>query len=229
MGAVLFAFSEVGIPYNNWTRLSFFDDVRIDVGGHTWSLNELESGLLRANRRAPYHFSHPFSHGDPRLAAALQEPERRIHFALNCGAKSCPPVKNFTEEAIQEELRIVASAFCEMPENVILEAEPGAAPTLWLSKIFEWYKADFGDGGVEAAKIVVQWLRGQQQEELQRAIDSGRLRVRSKPYDWSTNASRSLKYGANSAQVVGPKTQAEVAGANSGSTAKDKCGCCVVS
>jgi len=32
--------------------------------------------------------------------------QNRIHFALNCGAKSCPPIKEFSAEAVDEELRI---------------------------------------------------------------------------------------------------------------------------
>lgn len=218
---VLFAFAELGIPSTNWTRLSFFDNVKIDIGGHLWSLNELESGVLRGNRHAPYHISKPIAAGDPRLAAVLPEPERRVHFALNCGAKSCPPVKNFTEEAIQEELRVVASAFCEMPENVRLEVDDGGAPTLRVSKIFEWYRADFGGGGTETARIMLEWLRGERKEELQKALDGGRLRVKSIPYDWSTNASRAMKF--NGTMPVPSEEAAPAApAAQSG-----KGGCCV--
>jgi hypothetical protein len=204
---VIFAFAELGIPYSNWTRLSFFDEVKVNVGGHLWSLNDLESGILRANRAAPYHISKPFGPSDPRLAAALPMPEPRIHFALNCGAKSCPPVKNFTAEAIQEELRIVAMAFCEMQENIQLQSSGSTASTLWVSKIFEWYKVDFGGGGVETAKVVKDWLRGKPKEDLQVAIDARKLRVKSMTYDWSTNASRSLKYNGSV-----PKASAQRAG-----------------
>ena len=38
----------------------------------------------------------PFGKDDPRLEHALSKVEPRIHFALNCGAKSCPPIKTFT-------------------------------------------------------------------------------------------------------------------------------------
>ena len=63
-----------------------------------YSLHDIESGILRANRRAVASFFRPFSKTDPRLAFALPEPEPMIHFALVCGAKSCPPIKTYTAQ-----------------------------------------------------------------------------------------------------------------------------------
>mmetsp|Transcript_6522 Transcript_6522/g.15949 ORF Transcript_6522/g.15949 Transcript_6522/m.15949 type:complete len:515 (-) Transcript_6522:144-1688(-) len=207
---VIFAFAELGIPHTNWTRLGFFDQVKIDVGGELWSLNELESGILRSNRAAPYHLSKPLKAGDARLKAVLPDAERRIHFALNCGAKSCPPVKNFTEEAIQEELRVVAMAFCEMEENVKISTTSDGNTLLSVSKIFEWYRADFNGGGIEVAKILVDWLRGERKELLEKAINEGKLKVKSLTYDWSTNAKRCLKYDGTRPKAAdaakGPET-----------------------
>mmetsp|Transcript_9224 Transcript_9224/g.20586 ORF Transcript_9224/g.20586 Transcript_9224/m.20586 type:complete len:526 (+) Transcript_9224:89-1666(+) len=224
---VIFAFAEFGIPQTNWTRLGFFDTVKIDVGGELWSLNELESGILRSNRSAPYHISKPLKADDARMKAVLQEPERRIHFALNCGAKSCPPVKNFTEEAIQEELRVVAMAFCEMEENVKITANADGSAVLSLSKIFEWYRADFNGGGIEAAKIVVDWLRGERQEKLRKALDAGKLKVKSLTYDWTTNAKRSLKYDGTRPKA--PSTDAAGSAKPKNGSAPTKSGaCCVI-
>ena len=43
-------------------------------------------------------FSRPFGKSDPRLAIALEECEPLVHFALVCGAKSCPPIKTYSAE-----------------------------------------------------------------------------------------------------------------------------------
>ena len=40
--------------------------------------------------------SKPFGGKDGRLKVALDAPEPLIHFALVCGAKSCPPIKTYT-------------------------------------------------------------------------------------------------------------------------------------
>ena len=37
----------------------------------------------------------------------------RIHFALVCGAKSCPPIKVYTPTSLQEGLDSATMAFCE--------------------------------------------------------------------------------------------------------------------
>ena len=84
---------------------------------------------------APFTFSAPFRPRDPRRAAVLPTCDPRIHFALNCGAKSCPPIKTFTASAVQEELRVVALAFCEQEDNVLVDV---AKRTVALSQIFNW-------------------------------------------------------------------------------------------
>lgn len=85
----------------------------------------------------------------------------RIHFGLNCGAKSCPPVKKFTASAIDEELRVVALAFCELDDNVKIDE---AASSIKLSKIFSWYKTDFG---TNLPIAILPYLRGEKKEQLE--------------------------------------------------------------
>ena len=41
-------------------------------------------------------FRTPFKKGDPRIGFCLEVVDPRIHFALNCGATSCPPIKTFS-------------------------------------------------------------------------------------------------------------------------------------
>jgi hypothetical protein len=119
-------------------------------GARSWNLSEIEHGLLRGNVPAPGQLLRPrppFGAEDAQalaLVRALAPPDPRIHFALNCGASSCPPVKVFSAEAAEEELRIVAMAFCEQQPNVeLLTSDDGAIATLRLSKIFSWYESDF--------------------------------------------------------------------------------------
>ena len=68
--------------------------------------------------------------------------DARIHFAVNCAAASCPPVLNRAWTASnlnsnldkQTKLFINNAAFNNIDEKQVE-----------LSKIFEWYKEDFGD------------------------------------------------------------------------------------
>lgn len=66
----------------------------------------------------------------------------RIHFALNCGAISCPPLHNkaFNSTDLHQVLEQLSSQFINNPRYNRLEDGK-----LFLSKIFEWYEADFGN------------------------------------------------------------------------------------
>lgn len=47
----------------------------------------------------------PFGSGDVRLKVALELHEPLIHFALVCGAKSCPPIKTYSANGIADQVR----------------------------------------------------------------------------------------------------------------------------
>ena len=95
---------ERGVPANLWARYSFFSTTAYNIGGYKFTLNDIENGILRGNRASMATlYMRPFAatlEKDPRLKFAVKDPvEARIHFALNCGAKSCPPIKTFSAEA----------------------------------------------------------------------------------------------------------------------------------
>jgi hypothetical protein len=71
-----------------------------NIGGAVYSLDDIEHGVLRANRGHPAAGGRPqFGPEDPRRRGlVVQELDPRIHFALNCGARSCPPIRVYTEE-----------------------------------------------------------------------------------------------------------------------------------
>lgn len=190
------AFIKVGIPGSNLQRSSFFGSVSYNLGGDTLSLSELENGILRGNSKAPYSLSYPFRKGDARMRLSLSQVDPRIHFGLNCGAKSCPPVKKFTATDIDEELRIVALAFCEQDDNVRIDE---AHTTIKLSKIFSWYKSDFGSNLPVA---ILPYLRGDKKVQLERMINGKKsIKVTFNAYDWSTNASSSKVFTSGSLTV----------------------------
>ncbi len=91
----------------------------IEIGKKTYSLNEIENEMLRARFR-----------------------DARIHFAVNCAARSCPPLYNRAWEAstLSQTLDARARAFINNPRyNQISPSEAK------VSKIFDWYATDFGD------------------------------------------------------------------------------------
>jgi len=130
-------------------RLRWFGDISYDIGGHTFSANDIEHGILRANAPSPASFwsivglrncaPPTFSQKDPRVKFAATKVAPRIHFALNCGSSSCPPIKVYSSTNFGEELDAAAEAF-SWDEVDFIEGKN----ELLLSSIFKWYGMDFG-------------------------------------------------------------------------------------
>jgi Protein of unknown function, DUF547 len=100
----------------------------------TLTLNEIEHGILRGNRAVL--FSAPFAPYDPcRDLILLLEP--RIHFALNCGAISCPPIRAYQAEQLEAQLEV---ATCSYLQSVRLENGVVIVP-----RLLQWYVKDFGN------------------------------------------------------------------------------------
>lgn len=189
------AMVKVGIAKSDIRRLQFFDKVGYCIGGHVYSLNQIENGLLRGNKVAPFHFHKPFRPDDPRLKFAMPQGNHQIHFALNCGARSCSPVTFYTAEAVREELRLMSAGYVEMDEHVRVDTK---TKTLWLAAIFSWYRSDFGPTKREMVKIVADHASSDKKETLNAWLAESEshltFKIRYIPHDWHTNASASKTF-----------------------------------
>ncbi|HEU4367193.1 MAG TPA: DUF547 domain-containing protein [Methylomirabilota bacterium] len=119
---------------------NFFGRVRYGIGGLAFSLDDIEHGLLRGNRRRKLPPLRPFGAGDPRLALAVTPPDPRYHFAVSCGAASCPPIGVYRAAAIDAQLDLAT-------RNFVNQAVALVDGRLACSRIFEWYREDFEAAG----------------------------------------------------------------------------------
>ena len=120
----------------------------IKLDGRSLSLNNIENDILRPTYK-----------------------DARIHFAVNCAAKSCPPLLNqaWTSSNLNSNFEKQAKAFINDSKfNVI------SGSNAEVSKIFEWYAADFGD------------LKSYLNKYAKNQIASG-TEIKYKEYDWSLN------------------------------------------
>ncbi len=106
-------------PLSSITKLDngkTWDVKRFKLGAKTYSLNDIENDILRPM-------------GDA-----------RIHFAINCAAKSCPALLNeaFTGKNLQALLETRTKRFVNDPKANILKGKD-----IKVSKIFDWYGKDF--------------------------------------------------------------------------------------
>jgi hypothetical protein len=159
----------------------FFSDSRYVIGGHEFSLDDMEHGLLRVNAPRSRAGAKPFHAGDPRHALAPYLFDERAHFALYSACRSSPPPAAYAAAGFDAALEDAARAYLAAHVRV---ADGGA--TLVVPKLFDWYSADFGgEGGVRDFVIA----RLQRDEDIE-AVDrrAGRVRLRYAEFDWTLNA-----------------------------------------
>jgi hypothetical protein len=153
-----------------WASLGWFKNKDIVLGGVKLTLNDLEHNIIRKKFLDP-----------------------RIHFYLNCGAKSCPPLKAkaIAENATEAELEESARSFINDPSNVRFDSE---SRTLYLSKIFDWYEDDFinylkvrrGLARPRICQYIALYLTGADGEALAR-IPASQIKVKHLDYDKGLN------------------------------------------
>ncbi|KAA0715965.1 hypothetical protein E1301_Tti016139 [Triplophysa tibetana] len=176
----------LGFPKTLWQRYRFFNYVSYLIGGEVFTLQDIENGVLRGNRRGMAQFLKPFSKNDPRLRVALHDVEPLIHFALNCGAKGCPPIRTYTPEDINNQLRAAAEAFLENDDSFTIDS---MRREVKLSPIFKWYKVDFGGTDEKLLNWVFDHMGPSQKKlSLKALLSAGNVKVSFLPYDWSINS-----------------------------------------
>jgi len=126
------------------------------VDGRLLTLDDIEHEILRPRFKDP-----------------------RVHFAINCASKSCPPLypEPFSGGKLNQQLDAAAAAFINDPERNRLEGN-----TLYVSKIFKWFAEDFKDDIVGFFRKHAQGKLKTDLAKLKSAID-----IKYLDYDWSLN------------------------------------------
>ena len=134
----------------------------VRVAGRTLSLDDVEHEIVRKE---------------------FDEP--RIHFALVCAARGCPPLRSeaYTGAQLEEQLEEQTRAFLlHSPEKNRVDV---AERVLWVSPILVWYKDDFGGTDAALGQFLARyWPEGPARD----LAASGRFRLRKTPYDWTLNS-----------------------------------------
>lgn len=115
--------AKVKIPFVNTP----WDIKFITIAGKKYDLNNIEHGIIRKN------FDDP-----------------RIHFALVCAAKSCPPLRNeaYTAQNLNKQLDQQGEVFFNDKSKNNISKEKAD-----LSKILTWYSGDF-----TKSKPLIEWV-----------------------------------------------------------------------
>lgn len=148
-------------------RINIFKKDLVQMKGGAISLQTLENKLIREGYRDP-----------------------RVHFALNCAAKSCPPLRQeaFTGAAVDAQLDDQTWRFFADPIRGTRFEETGGDLVIHLTRIMDggsWFRQDFDAwGGGRLA-----FLRRHVSPDRQHLMDqyAGRTRLAFDAYDWSLN------------------------------------------
>lgn len=149
-----------GRPANSvWQIRDVFTGRFCRVAGADRSLDEIEHEIIRPTFREP-----------------------RIHFAVNCAARSCPPLKSsaYTGAALDDQLDDAVRGLIENPTHFRIERN--GETVVRLNRVLEWYGEDFGgEEGLRA--FLADYLEGEDREDLLAA----ETRIEYFEYDWTLN------------------------------------------
>lgn len=171
------------------SRLKLYATASYNIGGVLYSLNDIENGLLRGNRKSAVPLtSPPFGRrrDDDLRRRIMLHCDPRIHFALNCGAKSCPPIGVYSSTELDEQLNRATRGFLD--QSVEFDA---TTQTIRLSMLFSWYRIDFGSTDTE----VIQWIKSHASKELadrittfEKVCEPRVPKLTYMPYNWNLNS-----------------------------------------
>lgn len=178
------------------SRLKFYATVSYIIDGIPYSLNDIENGILRHNRKSPTPWStNQFHHESDKRLSYILECDPRIHFTLNCGAVSCPPISVYSdiEQELDEQLNLATYNYIAETSDIDLDLG-----VVKLSKLFDWYREDFGG----SSESVLNWIKSNCSSDVLHKIETLEKNVHSRienkdktivieyqQYNWDVNSS----------------------------------------
>ncbi len=132
----------------------FFNQIKHQVAGEKITLDQLEKATLFA-----------------------KYPDSRMHFALVCAAKGCPPLADFAfhPDKLDQQLNQITSKAFSNGQFLKVEEDQ---QRVHLSQIFEWYRQDF----LKKSNNLIDYINNYRSEKI-----PTNFKIRYYKYDWSLN------------------------------------------
>ena len=121
-------------------RNKFFGAKQIHIAQKSFSLDEVEHGILRRSKiKWSLGYLNKLFPSKIEKELRVQKLDYRIHFALNCGAKSCPPIAFYDFEKLSNQLDMAAKTY------LVGETKYDSSKNiLYLPALMGWFRRDFG-------------------------------------------------------------------------------------
>lgn len=152
-------------------RNKFFKSKAIVIAGKKLSLDFIEHRIIRHSEwKLGLGYIKILFPSRLEKELRLAKKDYRIHFALNCGAKSCPPIAFYDDEKLEQQLNLAEKTFIKTDSEY-----DAATNTVAISKIYSWFRGDFG-GKKGIRKLLMK----------HGVVPTGKkVKLRFKKYDWS--------------------------------------------
>ncbi len=137
-----------------------WDKKWIKIKGKKYTLNQIENKIVRPM-------------GDA-----------RIHFALVCAAKGCPPLRSeaYTASKLNAQLNDQGKAFLRVGNGQSFDATKKRAD---ISSLFKWYAVDFGKTDTDLIKFLSAFAPSHASKSMKN--NAAKWSVLSTEYDWKIN------------------------------------------
>ena len=156
-----------------YPKFEFFSKDDIKISNLKLSLDDIEHKILRKSKLKLFrgYVTNIFAYGWER-ELRVKKLDNRIHFALNCGARSCPPISSYDDETISKQFEV-------SKKNFILNDSKfdSSTNTLSVSRIFFWYLGDF-----QGKKGVIEIHR--EIGIVPKDLDPGQIKLSFNTYTW---------------------------------------------
>ncbi|MEO5647891.1 MAG: DUF547 domain-containing protein [Chitinophagaceae bacterium] len=104
------------------------------------SLDDIEHGILRRSKiKWSLGYLNKFFPGSFERKNRVNKVDYRIHFALNCGAKSCPPIAFYKPDQIDKQLSLATKTY--LKGDAIYSGDNNS---VGLPALMGWFRHDFG-------------------------------------------------------------------------------------
>jgi hypothetical protein len=128
----------------------------VRINGELLSLDDIEHHILRPRFKDP-----------------------RVHFAINCSAVSCPPLRSepYMGSSLDQQLDQATRLFINDPNSYRLEGD-----AFYVSRIFKWFAEDFNN---DVLCFYMKYAREDLKKKLAEKKDV--IQIKYLNYDWSLN------------------------------------------
>jgi len=140
------------------------------IAGQRLSFDEVEHGILRRSK-IKYGFGYLSNRwvSDFEKKHRVSKVDARLHFALNCGAESCPPIAFYDAAKLDQQLDFAAHGYLE--QNTEYDATKNKVK---ITKLMLWFRGDFKN-----RKGILDLLK-----KYQIIPQNAKPRFEYKPYKW---------------------------------------------